>query len=152
MKKLNAVLAEMQAVSLQVDLLSGGDMTFGPETTEGANWNLQDQKMDEKPAPPNVPLQPENMTVSAAGTIPQKDQQAAFPTFGTIVPPSVPPFVGNVGSSSIPPIKEQKNSPLGFEFSSSFRHLHKCRIRPVHCSTIVETQNPPCPETTPSPM
>ena len=39
-EKLNAVLAEMQAVSLQVDLLSRGDMTFGPETTKGANWNL----------------------------------------------------------------------------------------------------------------
>ena len=38
--KMNAVLAEMQAVSLQVDLLAGGDMTFGPDTTEGAHWNL----------------------------------------------------------------------------------------------------------------
>ena len=55
-EKLNAVLAEMQAVSLQVDLLSGGDMSFGPETTEGANWNLQDQKMDDQTAPPIVPV------------------------------------------------------------------------------------------------
>ena len=116
-EKMNAVLAKMQAVSLQVDLLSGGDMTFGPETTEGANWNLQDQKMDEKPALPNVPLQPENVTVSAAGTIPQKDQAAVFPTFGTIVPPSVPPFAGNAaGSSSHPSTQEKKNTPFGFEF------------------------------------
>ena len=50
-EKMNAVLAEMQAVSLQVDLLSGGDMTFGPETTEGANWNLQDQKMEDQTSP-----------------------------------------------------------------------------------------------------
>ena len=74
--------------------------------------------MEDQTAPPNVPLQHENVTVSAAGTIPPKDKSAAFPTFGTIVPPSVPPFVGNVGSSSIPPIKEQKNSPFGFEFPS----------------------------------
>ena len=117
-EKMNAVLAEMQAVSLQVDLLSGGDMTFGPDTTEGAHWNLQDQKMEDQTAPPNVPLQPANVTVSAAGTIPPKDQTAAFPTFGTIVPPSVPPFVGNVGSFSTPPLQEKKNSPFGFEFPS----------------------------------
>ena len=117
-EKLNAVLAEMQAVSLQVDLLSGGDMTFGPETMEGANWNLQDQKMEEKPAPPVVPLQPENVTVSAADTNPQTDQSTAFPTFGTIVPPFVPPIAGNapVGSSSHPSTQEKKDSPFHFEF------------------------------------
>ena len=116
-EKLNAVLAEMQAVSLQVDLLSGGDMSFGPETTEGANWNLQDQKMDDQTAPPIVPVQGEKNPVSPAGANPQKDQAAAFPTFGTIVPPIVPPFSSNpIGSSSTPPLQEKKNSPFGFEF------------------------------------
>ena len=49
--KLNVVLAEVQALGLQIDLMSGGGMEVNPENTEGANWNLQDQNMDEKPAP-----------------------------------------------------------------------------------------------------
>ena len=142
-EKLNAVLAEMQAVSLQVDLLSGGDMSFGPDTTEGAHWTLQDQKMDEKPAPPNTPLQPKNVIVSAAGTNPQIGQSAAFPTFGTIVPPSVPLFAGNaVGSSSTPPLQEKKNSPFGFEFPpvSASAQVQNPSISLFHNSG---NQNPP---------
>ena len=120
-EKLNAVLAEMQAVSLQVDLLTGGDMTFGPESTEGANWNLQDQKMDDQAAPQTVPVQGEKIPVPPAGTNPQTDQVAAFPTFGTIVPPFVPIFAGNVaGLSSTPPVQEKKNSPIQFEFPPIF--------------------------------
>ena len=55
-EKMNAVLAEMQAVSLQFDILSGAGMDFTAENTEGANWNLNDEPMDQKSAPPVIPL------------------------------------------------------------------------------------------------
>ena len=115
-EKLINPLAGLLPAFLPIQHSSGGDMTFGPDTTEGAHWNLQDKKMEDQTAPPIVPLQTENVTVTAAGTTPPTDQTTAFPTFGTIVPPSVPPFVGNVGSSSTPPLQEKKNSPFGFEF------------------------------------
>ena len=118
--KLNAILDEVQAVSLQFDLLFGARMDFNPENVEGANWNLQDQPMEEKSAPQTVPLQGENNPVSPAGTAPQKEPAAQVPTFGTIVPPYVPPFYGIYGSSSIPPIQEKKKSPSGFEFPLVF--------------------------------
>ena len=66
-EKLNAILVEVQALGLQFDLISGGGMDFNPENTEGANWNLQDQTMDEKPAPQSVPPQGEKNPVSPAG-------------------------------------------------------------------------------------
>ena len=121
-EKMNAVLAEMQAVSLQFDLLSGGDFTLGPDTMGGANWNVQDQPMDEKPVPPQKPMQDANVMAPPTGPNPQVNPVTpAAPTFGTIVPPYVPPFPGSAsnaaGSSSNPPLKEKKNPPSGFNFA-----------------------------------
>ena len=56
-------------------------------------------------------------TKGTRDTNPQTDQSAAFPTFGTIVPPYIPPFAGTaVGSSSHPFTQEKKNPPLHFKF------------------------------------
>ena len=73
--------------------------------------------MDDQAAPPIVPMQGEKMPISPADTNPQKEPAAAFPTFGTIVPPSIPPFASNApGSSSVPSVQKKKNSPFHFEF------------------------------------
>ena len=75
-EKLNAVLAEVQALGLQFGLMSRGGMDINPENTKGANWNLNDQNMDEKPAPQSIPPQGEKNLVSPAGVAPQKESSS----------------------------------------------------------------------------
>lgn len=119
-EKINVVLTEMQTISLQFDLLSGVGTDFNVGNLEGANWNLQDESMDQKPAPQTVPMQDENKLISLAGTTLGKDASAQVPTPGTIVPPHNPRFSGIFVSTIFPPIQEKKKSPVGFEFSPVF--------------------------------
>ena len=77
--------------------------------------------MEDQTVPQTVPVLGEKLPVSPTSTVPQKDPTTSLPTFGTIVPPILPPFAGNAaGSSSLPPVQEKKNSPFHFEFPPIF--------------------------------
>ena len=107
---MNVVLAEMQAMSLQFDMLLGTGDAFNSGNVEGAQWDLQEETMEEKTAPPTIPHKEENKLISLLETFPLRTVDPTSQE-GIIVPPKNPPVFGSFVSLSI---------SLGQKFPSCF--------------------------------